>query len=667
MCSHRPRERSVNARLRGLGRAAWPHVLRWGGLALVLTLTVAYFAGRAASQLEANNDTLRDLWRTYAWVHAGALPIHGPPVTNLPITLGRGWYALAAPAVWIDPNPYSVYAMHLVLFAGGLAVLYAVMLTLAGPAVAVLTSLALASSRYCEDVLICLWHTAALPGLALAWTGLVFLCLTSATPRGRAWALALAWGLQALMLDVHLIAITYAATLGLIQLDFWRREPLRAARVPNLLSAGAVVWLTVSYARTFLAVDWSAFAAAQGRASSAAPEVHVTESQTLFLQHLSNAWVHPTPELLASVTVLAIVIGLGRALWRPTEPRFERWLAVHALIGLAIAAVVMRGGAFARYLSGVMPTLFLLAGLGVGALLRPARVPRWTGGLLAGLLVLLTTVGSPSQLFQGSSDEPSSDEPSSDERDTRASGDSGPARDVLTLSLAEQSAAVEVLVRHHGLRWDDVESRVHGPLLVDSAARYLVLVATTAHRTSPEVAHARSHFAVLPPGFAEPAYGLQRERFDGGSGRSLTLIRFEPRFDPAAVQLHAAGVGCNRSLPFNWAPWPSSTELAHFGHALASDLAHCEGLRRAPLTIVVPAVSGKAPLTLQLSWNDSSMVGAAGQTVVARDTQQRALEVQAVDDRRLQHLAVYRITPPDDGPMTVEIAPADILANIDLY
>ena len=158
------------------------NMLQRVSIALVACVVMALLCGPFSTQLEANADSERDLFRTLALTEQGIFPAQGPAIDFLPVHLGPGWYLAVAPALLIDRHPESVHTFHSFVFVLSLIALFWALRTRAGPWVALVTCLLLGTSHHMTQVMVRLWHNGLFPAVAVFWFVLVHRALRTALP-----------------------------------------------------------------------------------------------------------------------------------------------------------------------------------------------------------------------------------------------------------------------------------------------------------------------------------------------------------------------------------------------------------------------------------------------------------------------------------------------------
>jgi hypothetical protein len=587
--------------------------------------------GPFATQLEANADTERDLFRTWALGAFGEWPDKGPRLDHSPLSIGPGWYLTTAPALLIsDGSIFAVHIWHVITFLLGLALLQAVMARWFSRPVALAVALALVTSGFIAQVMVRVWHPAQLPGLALAWFAFMIVAVRSTTPRIRGAALFGGWALLPWMLQLHLVSVSYLGVQLLLSANVVRRDGFTARRW-IAASVGTGVLLIAGYIWALSGIDLADVLASSSQRLSGTDSI----AQVLFAipELLTSAWMEPPRWPLAILYLAAIFVGFGvscRWISRTDEP--SRWVLLQVVIGLVVVSVLSRLAAQARYFSALMPGLFVLFGLGLHTLSQVlSERRRWS---LPAVVLVASVFGA---WFEW---------PLEDEAAAIADRSSTP-------TLREQSAIVDY-ARTHGLAGHRLEAKLHGPVYGGLTA--LRWIDFSEGITQSQNVLADKELFVAPTGFPGTPPLIDQQVISTGPGRSLLVGTFERRYAAITAEINAS---CPISFPYRWGAL-TSIEYREFDILKGGDIERCRSNREAPLTLRVSGARGE-PMYLLLAWYD-----------VARNYPERANvtvaggDVERVQGPMLDHLALYRLYPRSDT-LVVQLGPLDTIASIDLY
>ncbi|HIA02524.1 MAG TPA: hypothetical protein EYN06_07180 [Myxococcales bacterium] len=591
------------------------------GAGLLAAFTVYLLAGALHSQLEANADSERDLFRTLALVDLGEWPQQGPAIDHLPLTLGPGWYFLVAPPLAINSNPLGIHWWHVAWIVVGLCVLYAALQHYLGGAYAFAVGTLIISSAWLAAVMTKIWHNAMLPGMAFLWLGLLGFALSTLNLKRRGRLLMSLWLLTALMLQLHVISLAYLAPLLAIHLLCLKRHGRALGTLSISVSALIALALIASTAISLAGLDWAATGALREQRAGDGPAILETLSALPLM--LGSAWHNWLGAPWGWLLLFLSLIGVKNAF--QSNDSYMKWVAIQMLLGLSMAIALSSINLAPRYFSALIPALLIMAGLGLKRLLAPQM----------GVLIALLVMGC--SIFPGGTDN---------------------AREDGVLTLAEQQsvldAASTTLCNDAQLR-QHAHGLIFGPL---QATNYLNLIRRS---DTPCAGSPKAGIVVGVPAFPLPP-GKQ-STVDGGSGRKLTLLSAPERIDYHQIRCSRGGRACPIRIPYRWSHLGNKEQSA-FKIFSGPDLNDCAPGKR--LTLDVPAPTGSGPLHLVISWYDLSRRHWENAQISARTQDGSPLKVTQIGSDLLRFMAMYEISTTDQR-FTLSIEPASSLAVVDLY
>jgi hypothetical protein len=623
-------------------------IQRWAGIGVLGALVLYLHLVPLQSQLELNADSERDLFRTAALVEHGTWPKQGPAIDFLPVSLGPGWYLSAAPALAVDPSPYSVHVLHVLVLVLGLFLVHRTLRHYIGPWTALLTCLLIGTSHHVAQVTVRLWHNALLPGVVLIWFWLLHKIVRADHANQRAKWLLIAWLTTAFMLQLHVVSVAYALPLTFLHVRTLQRDRWEAGWqaalslvVPALLLIGYVVVLS--------GLNWDHVVAL--RAQRAAGGLALGDMFGRLPEHLWSGWSSPSMHWLAAFVLLGALWGLARAARDiRTTWTFPQWCLLQVLVGVVVVAALSGLHPEPRYFNGLVPGLYILAGLGFAHALRymPSHLhtAKWSGPAILAFTAVVVFWGG---WFQWPESQGEDEQP-------------------FEMSFNEQQAVIDQLHNTHGLSFSDLNDRVHGPVFGALAApRYLAYTRGMTTKTSGATLPEDHDIVVAPAGFPITRTATTQEQIDGGSGRSIAIRTVRRQFDRRDVEVRYDGRVCDIGLPYHWSHLPND-ELQPFGFHPSPGLESCSlgGPLDGPLEVTVGQTTDNATLVLLLGWFDVSRdhVGDTWVEVVSVDGQWS--RVTPVKTSR--SMAMYRFpTNSKTNPMQWRIRPIQALAVIDLY
>ena len=586
--------------------------------------------GPLAPELEANADTERDLFRTWALGAWGEWPDKGPRLDHSPLSLGPGWYMTTAPVLIASGGSvFAVHAWHIVTLLLGLALLQAAVIQWMGRPIALAVSLAIVVSNFLAQVVVRVWHPAQLPGLTMAWFAcVIFLVLSRTAPKRATW-LAAGWLLMPWMLQLHLVAFTYFAVQCLLTLNVLRKDGLEA-RWWLALSGGVFTSLCGGYAWALSDVDLMQVARTSGsRLGHGNPLAAVLERiPELLISAWSTLEVQPLSMVFVGLAIFGAAVAISRIL-QEADP--ARWVILQVLIGLVGVSVLSGLAPQARYFTAIIPGIFVLIGLGLHTVVN--RLSPTTQWGIAPLLLLFSVAGGWFSWPMPSAADPA---------DRRA-----------TPTLAEQSEIV-TYAKSYGLSGHILEARLHGPVYGGLTALRWVDFS----QDGPAAVTSISGMDVFaaPKGFPGiPPLESQVERRTG-PGRTLVMGLIKRRYQAVTARVDGP---CPVIIPYRWGAL-TSNEYREFDIMRGLDIERCRRSRNTPMTLEVNGAVGDS-LFLLLSWYDvaknypeQAAVAAVGATV------------ERIKGPMLDHLALYHVRVLQrDFRLTIE--PLDTISSIDLY
>jgi hypothetical protein len=621
---------------------------RWAGIGVLGALVLYLHLVPLQSQLELNADSERDLFRTAGLVEYGIWPKQGPAIDFLPVSLGPGWYLASAPALAVNSNPYSVHVLHILVLVLGLFLLYRTLRDHIGPTTALLTCLLMGTSHHLAQVTVRLWHNALLPGVTLIWFWLLHKIVCAEHANRRAQLLFLAWLTTAFMLQLHLVSVAYALPLAFLhvrtlQRDRWAAgwQASLALVVPALLLIGYVVVLS--------GLNWDHVAAL--RAQRAAGGLALGDMFGRLPEHLWSGWSSPSTHWLAVCVLLGALWGLARTVRDiRTTWAFPQWCLLQVLVGMVVVAALSGLHPEPRYFNGLVPGVYILAGLGFAHALRhvPSRLhkARWSGPVMLALTTLVVFWGGWLHWPESQSED---EQP-------------------FEMSFNEQQRVIDQLHHVHGLSYTDLNQRVHGPVFGALAApRYLAYTHGMPAEAPSTTLPPDHDILVAPAGFPITADAETKETIDGGSGRSIAIQSVRRRFNTHDVQIRYEGRVCDIGLPYHWSHLPPD-ELQPFGFQPSPGLESCSlgGPLDGSLSVTIAQTTANAALTLLLGWFDVSRdhVEDTWVEVASGDGQWSRLTPMKTS----RSMALYRF-PKNHQTNSIQwrIRPVEALAVIDLY
>lgn len=262
-------------------------------LAVFIALFWLYF-GPLLAQVELWGDGERDLIEAWAFAHIDWPGDSGPMVSHMPgLSLGPFWYIAVSVFISWAPAVSDVYALHVMLFVSGLAVLFRMLLHRYGVWAAASACLLLALSAYSVRTLAIVWHPSMLPAVACVWFVVVSKLLNTDDQKQRSRWLLTAWIVQAVMLQLNLVAAPYGAVLGLIQLHHWWRGGWRVSRLANSLCLGLLLVEGWFYLHTILMiVQKDAFSSTRGVPG-------IQDIVGTIVSMLGSGWVEESAQVLS--------------------------------------------------------------------------------------------------------------------------------------------------------------------------------------------------------------------------------------------------------------------------------------------------------------------------------------------------------------------------------
>ncbi len=627
-----------------------------GALVALLAWFIWTYGVTFAGRLDGCPDTTRDLLRVHALVHYGVLPDYGPGVFPTNVSLGPGYYYVAALAQAIAPGPLSVHWLHVVTSALGLLALADVLRRLSSRTLAVALTAILVSGTYFERIFVPVWHNGLMPGLVMAWFWLVWGGLQRITPPARGWTLVCAWLVQTLMLHTHASAAPFAVALGLTQIVHWWRDGWRAAPGAEGLAAAVSAWLTIDHVLLLASLDTQTL---PPLGSSEAHRVDLLGTLRGVVELLSINDGASGPSAVTGTLVLFAALGALRRGRSAFRDHGAYTVVVAAMLAACVAtATIFNAWCFdARYMTGLVIVTVLVMGIGlhdaVAWLQRRARSrPRVAASIAVSAIVawgLLASLGPHAP----------------DESEASDAGDQGhhhhlPGSLVLLQPL---QSAFSVLAESRPWSATDLLTRVHGPVFSSNfPVRYWSRSLGFRGDGAPGI-----HLAIFPPEFPRPATTRLERLFavPQDDTSSLEVLSFRPRLDYAAIQARSRGRHCPVTLPYLRARY--ATALDAVGLAAPPEPEAC-GPPGEPLTLHLPRVEGDAPLTLIASFDNPEPKGSPDQMfdirVAATDASGRPVPVL-----RLPHDSFYVVYSIDvtRQPLVVTVSPVVPLGHLDIY
>jgi len=605
--------------------------------ALAIGFVVFLLAAPFRFQLEANADTERDLFRTWALLH-GEWPEKTPRIDHSPLGLGPAWYVLTAPILAAaDGDARAVHLAHVGWLAVGfIAVGLALGRRLDAETVAAFILL-FGTSSFLSQVMVRVWHPALFPAAALGWFALMAVAVDGSSARRRAWSLVAAWLIMPLMLQLHLVAAPYGVVLTAASVVVFRRDRTTGGRTPVALVVMAALAIAAWWGSKLAGLDLEQ--ARQLSADRMTRENATVAALAELPQFFSSAWAAPWARWIGLGTLGLAGIGAVRAVRRARGRwTIDQWALLQVVIGLPVVLVMGRLAPQARYFSGIVPGIYVLAALGLAPWMR--RIPlRWRPGVVAALAVGLIAGGWMRWPA------PAGEEPQT----------------LGELTLHEQTQFAEWALAR-GLDASALAQRAHGSLYGGlSAIRW---VGYSVALGVPRGPAGPGDVWVGPLGFPEPALTTTRDVIQEPGTRPLVVATVPRRVDAMRTAARVGDVPCPIAIPYRWGPL-TATEYAAFGVRHALELEHCRRDRSAPLVLDVET-SGAGPLHLVVGWFDIAAQYQRRAEVSVQDRSGRTVRLTRLEGEMLKNLAVFRFMPPNDG-FRMSIGPLDTIAVVDLY
>ncbi len=325
-------------------------------------------------------DQGHDMLVLRALVRDGVVPLLGPPTSIGDVHHGAWYYYLLSPAAVLTggDSPQAVVALIALAGIAAVGVVWWLARSVGGPLAGLVTGLLMAVSTAAIDESTFIWNpnlialssAVALAGAWRAWSG--------GEPR---WWLVAAVG-TAVTMQCHVLGVALLPIVGVpFLLDSRRRSP---GRVP--LGIAAIFLLaylplivneaTTGFSETRAAIDY--LTGGGNPAETAIPVRFVIVGLRVVSWPLTGLLTDGfLPGVLATIGVVAIVVWLGRG--HGPERVVARWFGLGLLWSVAFLAVaapslasVVPGLPNDHYHAFADPMVFVLVGLGVGALARLA-------------------------------------------------------------------------------------------------------------------------------------------------------------------------------------------------------------------------------------------------------------------------------------------------------
>ncbi|MFT5432407.1 MAG: hypothetical protein ACI9OJ_003106 [Myxococcota bacterium] len=613
----------------------WQFVL---GAGLVIYLLVVPFR----FQLEANADTERDLFRTWGLLH-GDWPAKTPRIDHSPIDLGPAWYiATALPLSLFDGDARWIHVTHVFWLMVGLTLAYGAVRSRAGPAAAVAFVVLFGTSNFISQVMVRVWHPAMFPAGALIWFGLVAFALDGRSAQIRAWSLTMAWLLMIPLLQLHLVAAPYGMALVFLTVRRLRDDRVRGGRLPLAISVIVPIGLAVLWGIKLSAISWSQAGALTSERMNRTGAVGAALVE--IPQFFASAWASPMFRWLFVLVLGFAVFEAACALrgWRKDgRASLSAWILLQIAFGFPMVLYLARLAPQARYFSGIIPGIYVLAGLGIGRSLKNVpELKQWVITASVGIFVLAGGWGQ------------------------WPTPDGHPPQTMGELTLHEQ-AVFAAAARDRGIDSRDLPTRAHGSVYGGLSALRWVSFSLDSSRTVSAKAPVADMF-VGPLGFPEPAITTSREVIERPGTRPLVIATMEPRLDSMHTKIRVGAVPCPIRLPYRWGPL-TATEYAEFDVPQSLDVERCRADRRAAMTIEARLTKSKpAPLHLVLGWFDVAAQYQKRAEVTVRDAAGNPIEVVHIDSEMLRNVAVFSFQPPTPG-FSLTLSPLETIASIDIY
>jgi len=329
-------------------------------------------------------DQGHDMLVLRALVHDGVIPLLGPPTSIGDVHHGAWYYYLLSPAAAVTGGASPLAVVALIALAGiaAVGVVWWLARSIGGPVAGLVAGLTMAVSIAAVDESTFIWN----PNL---------IALSSAVALAAAWRAwsggAPGWWLvagigTAVTMQCHVLGIALLPIVGVPFVLDARRRPLRGVAV-GLVAIFLVAYLplivneaTTGFSEARAALDYLAGGRTPGEA--AIPVRFTIVGLRVVSWPLTGLITDRlVPAIVAVVSVVAITVSLGRAA-RP-ERRPARWIGLGLLWTVAFLTVaapslasVIPGLPNDHYHAFADPMVFVLVGLGVGALLaiRPIGV-----------------------------------------------------------------------------------------------------------------------------------------------------------------------------------------------------------------------------------------------------------------------------------------------------
>lgn len=598
--------------------------LVWGAVLVVTAGLLWLYFGPLLAQVELWGDGERDLLKAWALAYtdwagdggpgvmwASAQPdLSGdgqPMVSHLQdITLGPFWYVVVSLFIPFAAAVSHVYTLHVLLFVVGLVALFRVLWRRYGVWEAVSACVLLALSVFVARTLRVVWHPAMLPAFACFWFVSVSYALNAQDLRARSRWLVAAWVVQAVMLQLNLVAAPYGAALGVMQLHHWWRGGWRVSPVANLLCLGLLIalgWFCLRVGLTVL--EGNALASTEG-----VPKNHSILDTLITM--FGSAWVEGTAHgvnhtATGWLVALMAVVGVG-FVFRPSASAFERWTAFQVVLGLLILIPTMSVGTFPRYIAAIVPGTFVLFASGVHAV---RFLSRWIAPCVLVLVCVLNVFDPVRGAFLHINT----------------------TRSFPSLGVVEQEVLFQRLDHGYDMNWTDVRQRVHGLEMVALSNRYVSLASGLVGKAS-STTIGGDHFIVALEGDLQTIESERQDVFDGGTGRNVVIHQKRPRFDHQAVRFLVDDQPCVGTLPYRRLNHQLPLELMHklgfppdasepnfVATTVQNDdrpeaaqpcWLHAMPNKGNVLTLVFPPIVGDRPLTLAVL-GDANLLNAADQ------------------------------------------------------
>jgi 4-amino-4-deoxy-L-arabinose transferase-like glycosyltransferase len=365
-----------------------------GLLLLATLLRLPDLATRGTWDGDQGHDML--VLRTF--VRDGIVPLLGPPTSIGDVHHGAWYYYLLSPAAFLTGGDSPLAVVALIALAGiaAVGVVWWLARSIGGPVAGVVAGLVMAASAAAVDESTFIWN----PNLIALSSAVALAAAWRAWSGGdRRWWLLAAAGI-AVTMQCHVLGVALLPVVAVPFILDARRRPLGAVLI------GAIAIFAIAYLP--LAINELTTGFSEARAASAyiasgrsGEEVAVPiRFGIVTLRVLS--W--PLTGLiadgfvagsLATVAVIAIVVWR----WRTTDDgeRFVvRWFGLGLLWSVAFLTVaapslaaVVRGLPNDHYHAFADPMVFVLIGLGAGALVREVRAPLGPAVAVAAFVVLL--------------------------------------------------------------------------------------------------------------------------------------------------------------------------------------------------------------------------------------------------------------------------------------